>query len=355
MSLLDSLLARDLLPDPLLRFGMRRLMGQRLAQCQAGSSLTRLERQRALIADLRRGPIALETGAANEQHYEVPAEFYTRVLGRRLKYSSSYWPADVVTLDAAEEAMLELYLERGRFADGQRILELGCGWGSLTLFLAERFPASRILAISNSASQQEFIRVRAQERGLANVELRRADINDFKPEDSGHGRFDRVVSIEMFEHLRNYELLFPRIASWLEPGGELFVHVFCHHRHAYPFEDRGASDWMARYFFTGGLMPSADLLPLLCWPLRLDESWILNGRHYEKTANAWLALMDQHEAELLPILERVYGATEKRRFWAYWRVFFMACAELFGYRGGEEWGVAHYRFRLPPGPESETQ
>lgn len=337
---LDRLLEMDVLPDVALRLGMRRLIGSRLRERRAAGSAAKEK----LIEELRTAPLAIATDRANEQHYEVSAAFYELVLGKHLKYSCAYWDGDQAfdadNLDAAELAMLERYAERARLANGQRILELGCGWGSMTLFMAERFPGARITAISNSASQREFIMGQAAARGLNNVDVKTVDINDF----STGLQFDRIVSIEMFEHVRNHGRLFERLAEWLLPDGELFVHIFCHRDQAYTFEDEGAGDWMARYFFTGGIMPSADLLPQVAGSLKLDEQWWLNGVHYEKTSEAWLARMDREADKVLAVFAPTYG-TEAERFFIYWRIFFMACAELFGYRGGEEWGVAHYRFK----------
>ena len=337
-----NLLERNLLPDAVIRFGIRRFLRGRLQEESRGSQQEQAARLDALESQLRRSPIALHTEAANEQHYELPAEFFERVLGRHLKYSSGLWPAGTNTLDASEAAMLQLYAERAELEDGQTILELGCGWGSLTLFMAAAFPGSKILAVSNSASQGDYIRARAAERGLNNVEVVTADMNTFHTE----RRFARVVSIEMFEHMRNYEELLLRIAGWLEPGGKLFVHIFCHRRYAYPFEVRNDRDWMAKYFFTGGLMPSADLLTRFQESLTLENQWWIDGTHYQKTSEAWLAEMDRNRTEIEPVLQQVYGA-DWRRWWVYWRVFFMSCAELFGMRGGEEWGVGHYRFVRP--------
>ena len=330
----EPLLERDLLPDVLLRAGIRRLNRMRLRDEAARTD------RAAFVDGLKRSPIALHTAAANAQHYEVPAAFFERVLGPRLKYSAGYWADGARDLAQSEEHMLDLTCRRAGLADGQRILDLGCGWGSFTLYAAERFPAARIVAVSNSRSQREFIEARAKARGFPHVRVITSDINDFE----APGPFDRVVSVEMFEHVRNYERLLQRVASWLAPRGELFVHIFCHRRFAYPFEDEGDHDWMARHFFTGGLMPSAGLLGQFQRDLRLREQWEVNGRNYARTCEAWLENMDAHRAELLPLFAQTYGADQARRFWAYWRIFFLACAELFAHEGGEEWFVSHYRF-----------
>lgn len=342
--MIHALLDRGLLPDPLLRAGIRRLLASRLAgerRRQPGGAEARLARLRR---ELSASPIAPSPDAANEQHYELPPAFFRAVLGPRLKYSSAYWPAGVASLAQAEEAMLALTAERARLEDGQRILDLGCGWGSLSLWLAERLPKARVVAISNSRPQGHHIATEAGRRGLSNLTHRVADINSLSLDE----RFDRIVSVEMFEHLRNYERLFARLADWLRPGGELFVHVFCHRELAYPFEDRGATDWMARHFFTGGLMPSADLLPAFRGELELAERWLVDGTHYARTAEAWLANLDARRDALLPLFVSEYGWRHAVRWFERWRVFFLACAELFAYRGGREWMVAHYRFVKPP-------
>nr|XP_061812159.1 uncharacterized protein LOC133603018 [Nerophis lumbriciformis] len=338
--LIDRLLERDLLPDQAIRFGIRRLLAGRLRSAAAGGEEASARRLEELIAELDESPIALATHTANEQHYELPTEFFQLVLGHQLKYSSALYPTGGESLDQAESAMLDLYVERAQIADGQRILELGCGWGSLTFRLAEGFPGSSIVAVSNSSSQREFLQAEAEKRGVENLQVITADMRDFE----APGRFDRVVSIEMFEHMRNYRWLMARVAGWLEPAGKLFVHIFCHRTYAYPFEDLGPGDWMARYFFTGGLMPSYDLLTRFQDDLRLAERWQVDGTHYERTSLHWLANMDRHKAEILPIFERTYGAAEVKRWWVYWRVFFLSCAELFGYHGGREWLVGHYLF-----------
>lgn len=339
MSWLDNLLARDVVPDPLIRFGIRRLLASRLRSESLDNPLASEAKLQDFVAELESGPLAVHTDDANSQHYELPTEFFQRVLGKRLKYSSAYFNNGSDDLDRAEEAMLRLTVERADLADGQEILELGCGWGSLTLFMAERFPAARILAVSNSSTQKEYIDDQAKRRGFRNLEVLTADMRELDLD----RRFDRVVSVEMFEHMRNYRLLLRRIAKWLRPDGKLFVHIFCHSKLAYRFEAAGPGDWMARYFFTGGLMPSADLLSRFDDALSIEAQWEVDGRHYEKTSEAWLRNMDRQREHILPILADVYGPENSRRWWVYWRVFFLACAELFGYRDGQEWLVGHYR------------
>ena len=335
-----ALVDRGLVPDPLVRFGIRRLLAARLRAERRrlpADAAARLEAWRRATAE---GPLALATDAANRQHYELPPEFFRLVLGPRLKYSACLFAPGVADLATAEEEMLALSASRAHLEDGQRVLDLGCGWGSLSLWIAERFPRSTVLAVSNSAPQGEFLRAEAARRGLANVEHRVADINRLELD----GGFDRIVSVEMFEHVRNYEALFARLERWLAPAGKLFVHVFCHRELAYPFEDAGPSDWMARHFFTGGVMPAADLLPAFRGELALEQRWLLSGLHYWKTAEAWLANLDRERGRALEILARVHGERDAPLWLERWRVFFLACAELFGYRDGSEWGVAHYRF-----------
>ncbi|MDS4042346.1 MAG: cyclopropane-fatty-acyl-phospholipid synthase family protein [Candidatus Competibacter sp.] len=338
-----ELMERGYVPDWLTRIGIRRLLGERLRTEDVGDDRAREAALARLIAELRDGPIALHAGAANAQHYEVPADFFRRALGPRLKYSSCWWPDEVKDLETAEAAMLALTCERAELGFDQDILELGCGWGPLTLWMAEFYPDSRIVAVSNSSSQREFIEEQCRARALPNVRVITADMNDFHTD----RRFDRVVSVEMFEHMRNYRELMGRIHAWLKPGGKLFVHIFTYRRLAYPFETEGEDNWMGRYFFTGGLMPSRDLLPRFQGDLRLEEQWHFNGRHYQRTLEAWLANQDRHRKEILALFRATYGPEQAERWFQRWRVFFMACAELFGYRNGEEWGVSHYRFGKP--------
>jgi cyclopropane-fatty-acyl-phospholipid synthase len=339
MSLIE-LCERGLVPDFLTRLGIRRLCAQRLREEHASDAVAAWDQFRRRLDELRESPLAIETEAANRQHYEVPARFFQLCLGERLKYSSCYYPRGDEGLDEAEEAMLALYGERAELRDGQRILELGCGWGSLTLWMAERFPAARITGVSNSRSQRDHILAQAAARGLPNVEILTCDVNRLEID----RRFDRIVSIEMFEHMRNYGHLLRKVAGWLEDDGRLFVHIFCHRELMYPFETEGDDNWMGRHFFTGGLMPAADTLLHFQQDLVLQQQWRLSGTHYEKTANHWLANQDARRDEVLDVLEDAYGGAQARRWHQRWRMFWMACAELFGYADGNEWLVAHYRF-----------
>jgi cyclopropane-fatty-acyl-phospholipid synthase len=327
-------------PDRLIRQGIRWLCRRRLEEIAAADCEVTATASRAFIDAMAGSPIAPLPELANAQHYEVPAAFFDQVLGPRRKYSCCYWPPGVTDLAAAETAALALTCERAGVADGQAILELGCGWGSLTLWLAEHYPAARITAVSNSHAQRQHIEASAAQRGLTNLQVITADMNDFDTE----GRFDRVVSVEMFEHMRNWGALFARIQGWLHPGGRFFMHIFCHRDRPYPFEDEGDDDWMSRYFFSGGIMPS-DALPLRFQEsLRLLDQWRWSGEHYARTANAWLANLDQRRTAILPILAQAYGPDQAALWCQRWRLFFLAVAETFAYDRGQSWWVSHYLF-----------
>jgi cyclopropane-fatty-acyl-phospholipid synthase len=331
---------QGLVPDVVIRGAIRRLLNARLAELRADEVEWVAATTAAFVAAMNAAPIALLPDKANEQHYELPPEFFGHALGPQRKYSCCHWGTGVDNLRDAELQALDITCERAQLADGQRILELGCGWGSLTLHMAQRFPRASIVAVSNSAPQREFIMAQAARRGLGNLEVQTCDMNDF----ATSGRFDRVVSVEMFEHMRNHALLFERISDWLSPGGKFFMHIFVHRCVPYLFEDRGADDWMSRYFFSGGMMPSAALPLHFQRHLLLEEQWSWNGTHYQKTANAWLANLDAHRNLVLPVLEATYGIGQGELWLQRWRMFFMACAELWGHREGREWFVSHYLF-----------
>ena len=342
MSQLDSLLSKGLIPDSLVRAGIRHLLSAKLRAEGVGDLEERDRRFAEFRKQLDSSPIAINTADANEQHYQVPTEFYLHVLGPRLKYSSGYWASEHTTFAESEEAMLELTCSRAQLRDGQKILELGCGWGSLTLWMAEHYPNATITAVSNSFTQRLHIEAEAKRRELYNVRVITSDMNVFTPPEPG--TYDRIVSVEMMEHMKNYRELMRRIASWLSPKGKLFVHIFTHREYAYHFEGTDPSDWITRYFFSGGTMPSHDLLLHYQNELKIEERWRVNGTHYARTSEAWLHSMDANRKVIKPILERTYGTKEAAKWRAYWRIFFMSCAELWGYRGGEEWIVSHYLF-----------
>lgn len=344
MNVID-LCERGLIPDSLSRLGMRQLMKRRLVDEANADGEVRAQRYNRFLAELRASPIAVETTAANEQHYEVPAEFFHLHLGPRLKYSCALYPTGNETLAQAEELMLNLYAERAGLQDGQRMLDLGCGWGSLSLWLAERYPNSQIVGLSNSNGQREFILKRAAERGLKNLQILTGNIVSFDfPAGGVEPGFDRVLSIEMFEHMKNYGLLLAKVARWMKPDAKLFIHIFVHKLLAYHFQVANQTDWMSQYFFTGGTMPSENLLLNFQDDVRLEQQWWVSGTHYERTSNHWLAGMDAKKPEILEIFRKGYGEKDAAIWVQRWRMFYMAVAELFGYDNGNEWGVAHYRF-----------
>ena len=336
-----DLAERGYAPDILVRMGIRRLLKKRLASVDLGSPSANQERLNSLVEEFSSGPLALVPEKANEQHYEVPAELFVRTLGTRLKYSGCYWPDESTDLNQAEEIALGKSCEHAELSDGAEILELGCGWGSLSLWMAEHYPNANITSVSNSASQREFILRRAKARGIeANLNVVTCDINNLQCEQ----KFDRVVSIEMFEHVRNHKELFRRIAGWLKDDGKLFAHIFCHREWTYKFQDQGSSDWMSRYFFSGGIMPGNELFLQYQDDLKLQTQWKWDGTHYQKTCEAWLQNMDQNRAKIMPLLEKTYGKDQAIRWFNRWRMFYLACSELFGFRKGQEWWVSHYLF-----------
>ena len=331
---------QGLVPDSVIRLGIRRLLRKRLDDLRSQDCETLAEQKADFIQSMSRSAIAPLPFKANEQHYEVPTGFFLEVLGAQQKYSCCHWSDETRDLDSAETAALTMTCERAGLRDGMDILELGCGWGSLTTWMATHYPQSRITAISNSATQGEHIMQRARQLGLNNVVVNTCDMNDFVSEDT----YDRIVSVEMFEHMRNYQTLFGRVGTWLKPDGRFFMHIFCHRDTPYAFEENNETDWMSRHFFSGGMMPSDDLPLHFQRDLACLRHWRWDGRHYEKTANAWLHNMDENKAGIWPFLEETYGAASAQQWWMRWRMFFMACAELFGYDNGQQWWVSHYLF-----------
>jgi len=335
-ALYESILELNILPDWMIRRGIRQLLRQRLRDESKRDA-------KAWRAEIRSSPLAIHTSDANSQHYEVPTEFFLKALGPRRKYSCAWYETGNSSIAEAEEAMLRITCERARLQDGDSILELGCGWGSLSLWMAQQYPGSSILAVSNSRTQKAYIDHEAIRLNLGNLEVCTADMIDFAPS----RQFRRIVSVEMFEHMRNYQELLRRIAGWLEPKGTLFVHIFTHREFAYPYESTGRDDWMAEHFFSGGQMPSEKLLLEFQEDLHLSEMWPINGRHYAQTCEDWLKNMDANLESIRPIFSECYGEGEATIWIVRWRVFFIACAELFAYQEGKEWGVTHYLFERP--------
>jgi cyclopropane-fatty-acyl-phospholipid synthase len=336
----NKLLEKDKLPDSLIRIGIRKLLKQRLQDENKGNTEAQQAHLMQLIAELKASPIAVNTQEANDQHYEVPTQFYQYCLGKHLKYSSGYWKEGVADIDTSEKDMLELTCQRAELKDGQEVLELGCGWGSLSLFMAAKFPKSNFTVVSNSRTQKIYIDDQAKQRNVNNLTVITININDFVLDKT----FDRIVSVEMFEHMRNYQKLMRKVATLLKPEGKLFVHIFTHKEYAYKFEVKDESDWMSKYFFTGGIMPSDDLLLYFNEHLSIEKHWHVSGTHYSKTSEAWLQNMDKHKTEIIPLFEQTYGKENAVKWWVYWRIFYMACAELWNFNNGEEWIVSHYLF-----------
>ncbi|MCC6758417.1 MAG: class I SAM-dependent methyltransferase [Candidatus Omnitrophica bacterium] len=335
----QGLLEKGLLPDPVIRFGIRELLRQKIAAEKKDGLEFGQARQIQLINQLKASPIAVNTPEANQQHYEVPTEFFKLVLGPHLKYSSCYFRDGVTDLAEAERDMLAITCERADLRNGQAVLEFGCGWGSLSLFMAQKFPESQFVGVSNSRTQKDYIDGQAKARNIKNLEIITSDMNVFETS----RRFDRLVSVEMFEHMRNYEKLMAKAASFLKSDGKLFVHIFTHREFSYLYDDTDDKDWIAKYFFTGGIMPSDHLLLSFQDHFQIKDHWRVSGMHYQKTSECWLKNMDAHRDKIIPILKGTYGE-QYQKWWVYWRVFFMACAELWGYNGGNEWIVSHYLF-----------
>jgi cyclopropane-fatty-acyl-phospholipid synthase len=335
-----KLLYTNLIPDFLLRPVLRQLIHRNITRLEALEFPTLERLRRRLLRKLERSPIAIQTDLPNVQHYEVPPGFFELVLGRRMKYSCCYWARGITTLDEAEERMLELTCQRAGLEDGMRVLDLGCGWGSLTLWIAEHYPNCLVRAVSKSQDQVDIITSRARDQGLQNLNAHVVDANELDLE----GGFDRVFSIEMFEHMKNYRRLMTTISRMLEPRGRLFVHIFSHRQFAYEFQAEDESNWMAQTFFTGGTMPSDDLLLHYQDDLRLIDHWRISGQHYAQTLRAWLENMDRQKSGVQAVLADAYGPNQVKRWWVNWHLFFLACEATWGYRRGREYIVSHYLF-----------
>lgn len=334
------ILERNVVPDGLVRVGVRREIEMEVQKTKKFTAEGLMEFKRKFVAELKSMPIAIAQDKANDQHYEIPEEYYKIVLGPHLKYSSGYWATPETTLEESEIAMLEMYCERAEIVDGQSLIDLGCGWGSVTLYMAAKYPNCKITSISNSASQREFIMATARARGNTNVNVFTGDIATFDLPVELHGSADRVISVEMFEHMKNYKLLMEKVSHWIKPGGKLFVHIFTHKEVPGHYE----KGWMTDTFFSGGTLPSDDLLLYFQDHLRIESHWRVNGTHYQRTLEEWLVRTDARKAEVMPVLARCYGEEHALKWFVYWRLFFIGCAEFFGIREGEEYMVSHYLF-----------
>ena len=335
-----SMIEKGFIPDLLVRTGIRALLRKRLIDINSNECELADKNQMKMISVMNASPIAMNTSSANEQHYEVPPEFYELILGERFKYSCCFWGEGTDNLNHAEINALKITCKRAMLNDGQTILDMGCGWGSLSLWIAENYPNTSVLSVSNSKTQKIFIENIAKSKHLTNIQVITEDMKEFNTDK----KFDRIVSLEMFEHMKNYKKLFNRVSSWLKNDGLFFMHIFCHKTVPYEFIDNGPNDWMSRHFFTGGIMPSDDLPLFFQDDLSIMKRWRWNGNHYAKTCNAWLKRMDSQEPAIAEVLEKVYG-DNKEQWRQRWRIFFMSCAELFAFNGGNEWYVSHYLFK----------
>ena len=341
ISFLIKLAEKKLIPDFIIRQGIRNLLKKRIQSLVSNNSEKNIQNKIQFIEEMNLSSIAVLPELANEQHYEIPEEFYKYSLGKHKKYSSCYWDEKTKNLDEAEVLSLKLTSQHAQLINGLNILELGCGWGSLTLWMAKQYPKSKITAVSNSSSQRLHILKQAKKRKLKNISVITEDMNTFNPK----VKYDRVVSVEMIEHMRNHKKLFQKIASWLKQDGLFFMHIFVHKSQPYLFEVQESDDWMSQYFFSGGMMPSEDLPLFFQNDLKIIDQWSWSGVHYEKTANAWLKNIDLNKNKVMPVLEDIYGEKDSKKWFQRWRIFFMSCAELWGYENGKEWKVVHYLFK----------
>jgi len=341
INFLIKLSEKQLIPDFAIRYGIRTLLKKRIDSLVSTNPEENTQSKIDFIHKMNSSKIALVPELANKQHYEIPASFYKYCLGRHRKYSSCYWDENTKNLDEAELISLKLTSQHAELANGQNILELGCGWGSLTLWMAKEYPKSKITAVSNSSSQKAYILEQAKKRKLKNISIITEDMNKFNPKPT----YDRVVSVEMIEHMRNHRQLFKKINTWLKPGGLFFMHIFAHKNQPYLFEVEESDDWMSQYFFSGGMMPSEDLPLFFQEDLKIINQWSWSGVHYQMTANAWLKNIDLNKNKVMPVLKDIYGKNDSKKWFQRWRIFFMSCAELWGYENGKEWKVVHYLFK----------